>query len=205
MLYFYLLPAPFFHGTLRPALTASWARRDFASCRPLCAELSAKELPADCLIRQVPAGLPFSRHAWHGLIGECLLFGSIDLPRLQTSLETLSCLLAHDQAPASELARDRFAPIQQTHLGSRDLHFGGYYRPEHAGYNDRADVARLLAYLQAQDPAQWQAEQLTPLPELATAEERAEELAHARDWWPALVELYERAAREDLVVVCEEM
>jgi hypothetical protein len=207
LLYFYLLPASFFHELMRPALTQSWVRRRFAPCLPLCAWLRqrASELPEDSLVRRLAEGIPFSRHCWHGLIGECLLFGSIELPRLPTAPRTLCCLLATEHFRAGEIPRERFAPIQQVHLGSRDLCFGGYYRPEHAGYNDRADVVRLLAYLQAQQPARWLAADLAPLSELGTAEERAEELADVRDWWPALVALYERAAAEDLIVVCEEI
>jgi hypothetical protein len=201
LLYFYLLPAPFFHELLRPALTRSWARRSFAPCRDLCELLLRRgpELPADCLLRRLP---PFSRHAWHGLIGECLLFGSVELPRLSTAPAALNCLLAPGHERADTLARGDFAPIQQVHWGARDLRFGGYYRPEHAGYNDGADVLRLCAYLEAQDPARWRAADLT---HLASAEERAEELADVRDWWPALVALYQRAAQDDLVIACEEV
>jgi hypothetical protein len=207
LLYFYLLPASFFHELLRPALTRSWAQRRFAPCLPLAAHLRehGPELPADCLLCRLEEGLSFSRHAWHGLIGECLLFGSVDVPRLQTAPRTLCCILAPENYHAGDLPRERFAAIQQVHLGSRDLHFGGYYRPEHAGYNDRSDVLRLQTYLRAQEPQRWRAEDLTPLPELATAEERAEELADVRDWWPALVELYQRAATEDLIEACEEV
>jgi hypothetical protein len=207
LIYYYLVPASLFHDALQPAFTQSFLWRDLAPCRPLCQRLLWGEpaLPADCLVRQVCAGLPFSRHTWHALVGECLLFGSIDLPRLPATLEALTCLLAPGHAAACDLPRPCFAPIQQVHLGSRDLHFGGYYRPEHAGYNDRRDVARLLDYLAAQDPEQWCAPMLVPLPGLTSAEERGDELAFVREWWPALVQLYERAAHEELLIVCEEM
>ena len=48
-------------------------------------------------------------------------------------------------------------PIRQVLFGSRDLVFGGScYRPDFAGYNDLADVARLKGYLQSIDPIAWQ-------------------------------------------------
>jgi hypothetical protein len=206
LLYFHLLPAPLFHDILRPALTESWLRRNFAPCVQILDELrrAGTELPNDCLLIGL-ANLPFSRHSWRSVVGECLLFGSVDLPRLQTAPETLYCLLAPETPRAADLPRARYAPIQQAHLGSRDLHCGGYYRPEHAGYNDRTDVTRLTAYLRGQDPTWWHADALTALPELASAEDREEELAYVRDRWPALVALYERAHRDVLLVVCEEM
>jgi hypothetical protein len=205
-LYVYLLRADYFHDVLRPALTQSWTRRNFSACAPVYAWVRryGPDLPADCLLELVDTGLTFSRQAWRALFGESLLFGSVDLPRLQTSLPSYCGLLAPETIGRGEAARSSFTPIEQVHLGSRELHFGGYYRPDHAGYNDCDDVRRLLAYLQAQRPAQWSAAALN-LPERSSASEREEELADLRDWWPSLVEVYERAARDELVVVCEEM
>ena len=90
-------------------------------------------------------------------------------------------------------------------LGTRDLVFAGHhYHPEHAGFNDAGDVERLHEYLAAIDPGTWSEGGLLPLPELATAEERREEIEYVRDWWPSLVEMYGRARAEGQVIICEE-
>jgi hypothetical protein len=80
---------------------------------------------------------------------------------------------------------------------------GGYYRPDYAGLNDKGDVARLAAYLEAIDPATWKPRDLTRLADCHDDEERAEELAYVRDWWPDVVGLYHKARDRDLVVACE--
>ena len=54
------------------------------------------------------------------------------------------------------MERESLPPILQAHRGSRDLTFGAaVYRPEHAGYNNAADVARLADYLAAVRPEHW--------------------------------------------------
>src|SRR5205085_1303275 len=104
-----------------------------------------------------------------------------------------------------ELPRPESPPIVQVHRGSRDLHWGGFYRPDHAGYNDVADVVRLSTYLEQQRPEDWRAADLASLEELPDEVDRLEELADLRAWWPALVEMYRRATDENLVAACEEI
>jgi hypothetical protein len=207
LLDFYLLAAAFLNLQIRPALAESWRRRSFDPCRDLCAELLARPgraLPEDCLLRHVVTGLPFARAFWHSLIGEFLLLGCEEMPLVQTAPATLCCLLAPERYRSGEAARSAYAPIEQVHFGSRDLRFAGaFYRPDHAGYNDEGDIARLLRYLEGIDAATWHEGMLRPMAEFATADERAEELAFVRDWLPALVELYRDAARRGCVVVCE--
>jgi hypothetical protein len=94
--------------------------------------------------------------------------------------------------------------ILQAHYGSRDVRLGGgYYRPEHAGTNDAADVGRLADYLASVDPQRWTPADLALLPDFATAEERADELEYVRDWFPALRDLYQQARERNQIVVCE--
>jgi hypothetical protein len=161
-------------------------------------------IPQDALLRAIAAGLPFDRAFWHGLIGECLVHGAKVMPRLPTAPASLCCLLAPDRYAQPSTSRRHYAPIQQAHFGTRDLRFGaGYYRPDHAGLNHQGDVLRLASYLEAVDPAVWQTKDLAPLADCVGDEERAEELAFVRDWWPGLVELYQTARAQSLVVVCE--
>jgi Domain of unknown function (DUF1877) len=212
-LYFLLLDHAAFHQRLRPALAASWRQRSFEPCRAFCADLLPAALAFaeryhtgrdGLLLAQVAGGLPFDRDFWRALAGELLWFSAADIPELQTAPDTLCALLAPDQVGQDPCPRDRFAPIQQAHYGARDLVFGGgYYRPEHAGYNDAADVARLAEYLAAVDPQRWTPAELAVLPDLADKEERAEELEYVRDWFPALRELYQQARAHDQIVVCE--
>jgi hypothetical protein len=208
LLYFYLFGAGFFRTRMQPALAESWRRRSFRPCHDVCAEVlwaTKQTPPADSVLRQVARGLPFAREFWHGLVGELLVFGCQDMPLLQTAPATLCCLLAPEQF-GSDLPRSDFAPIQQIHFGSRDLRFGGaFYRPDHAGCNSEADVSRLLHYLEGIDPAAWHESMLQPMTELASEEERAEELAFVRDWWPALVELYRNAATQGDIIICEQI
>jgi hypothetical protein len=204
LLDFYLLAAAFLRLRMRPALAESWRRRSFDPCRDLCAECLGRALPEACVIRRVAEGLPFAREFWHALAGELLVFGCEDMPLLQAEPATLCWLLAPDRHGAGEAPRSTLAPIEQVHFGSRDLRFGGaFYRPDHAGWNDAADVARLLTYLEGIEPAAWHEEMLRPMAEFPTAEDREEELAFVRDWWPALVAMYHDAARRGCVVVCE--
>jgi hypothetical protein len=206
LLDFYLLSTVFF-TRMRAALAESWRRRSFAPCRDLCADVIARPgqtVPDDCLLVQVARGLPFARLSWHGVAGELIVLGCDEMPLVQTAPATLCCLLAPERYQAGEAPRSAFAPIEQVHFGSRDLRFGGaFYRPEHAGYNDTDDVARLRGYLQKIDPAAWNETMLEPMAELATAEERAEELAFVRDWWNPLVGVYRDALGRKYVVVCE--
>jgi hypothetical protein len=95
-------------------------------------------------------------------------------------------------------------PIRQALGGSRDHTFGPtVYRPEHAGFNDAGDVARLADYLAAVRPERWSPADLAGLPDLADEEERAEELAFVREWFPVLVDLYQRCRAAGRVLVIE--
>jgi hypothetical protein len=210
--YFLCLDAEFFQGSIRPALAASWRQRSFRPCRMLCTQL----LPAardylrryhvgdePRLVQQVAEGLPFDRAYWRLLVGEVLLFAAVEIPELQSNAETLCCLLAPESPPRESLSRANFAPLQQALWGSRDLTFGAaVYRPEQAGYNDTADVARLADYLAAVDPRRWTVDDLPTLRDVPD-DERADELAFAQEWFPALVELYQRARAERWVLAIE--
>jgi hypothetical protein len=209
--YFLLLDAAGFEGRVRPVLAESWRRRSFVPCRELCRSL----LPAASVYRQryhtgdaepllsrVADGLAFDRTFWRALVGEMLLFGAAEIPEFQHNAETLCCLLAPQNHRQNIAERERLAPIQQAHRGSRDLTFGAaVYRPEHAGYNHAADVARLADYLGSVRPDNWTTADIADL--IANDEDRADELAFAREWFPALVDLYRRARDNAQVLVIE--
>jgi hypothetical protein len=212
MLYFLVLDARAFHEELRPALAASWRQRSFEPCRSLCAKTlpAAKEFAdryhlgdADPLLVRLGEGMTFDRHLWQHLAGELLWFSAAEIPELQTNINALACLLAPAMESEINMQRTESPPIIQAHHGSRDLIFGGgFYRPDNAGWNDHEDCERLAAYLTGVRPEAWRAEELAALPDLP-AEEREEELAFLRDWFPALKELYVQAAKRQHVVVCE--
>jgi hypothetical protein len=212
-LYFYLLENNIFTEQIQPAFAASWCQRSFASCRALCRNL----IPAaaafkreyhldveDPLLGRVARDLPFSRNLWHYLVGEVLMMAAVAIPEIATAPETLTCLLAPEQYRAGDEVRQRFVPIQQAHFGSRDLRFGGgFYRPERAGWNNAADVQRLAVYLAAVDSAQWTTADLVAHRDLSDDSERAEELEIAREWFPGLRELYQKASKDRLIIVSE--
>jgi hypothetical protein len=200
-LYFLLLDAAAFHTAIKPALVASWRQRSFAPCRELCRQLQVNvqaftqryhlgsELPL--LAAAADGALTFDRVLWQHLAGEMLWFGAADIPEIITSPEVLTVLLADERA-------------RQTLYGSQDLLFGGgYYRPDHAGWNDTAAVAQLADYLAGVRPGTWTADVLIGLPQFVDDRERAEELEFVRDWFASLVELYGQAAQRRQIVVCE--
>jgi hypothetical protein len=211
--YFLCLDAEMFTEQIRPALAASWCQRSFEPCRPLCAEL----LPAardytqryhtgdeETLLAQVLRGVSFDRACWRLLVGEVLLFAAVEIPEFPSNAETLCCLLAPEQYRSGTTPREQFAPIHQVLRGSRDLTFGAVvYRPEQAGYNDAGDVARLTAYLTAINPEDWTIEHLCGLPDMTDDDERADELAFVREWFPVLVDLYRRTQTQRRVLVIE--
>jgi hypothetical protein len=212
-LYFCVLQPSFFSNELTPALAACWRQRSFQPWREFCRTV----LPAassfaqryhidlqETVLHHAAHGLPFDRDAWRCLVGETLLFGAVEAPEIETAPDTLRCLLAPESYQDGDVPRERFAPIQQVHFGTRDLVFGGaFYRPERAGWNDVADVARLSAYLDAVDSARCTVNDLLPMAELESDEDRADELAYAREWFPALQDLYRRALRNRHIIVCE--
>lgn len=210
--YFLVLDAELFEGRMRPALAASWRRRSFEPCRALCASLLPRVEDftsryhvgeGEPLVAQVARGLIFHRDFWRALAGELLFYGADEIPEFQTCPDTLCCLLAPEQYQEGAIPRERFAPIQQAHFGTRDLTFGGIaYRPDQCGLNEPDDVRRLAAWLAAVDPGQWRPDDLARMPDLAE-EDRVEELEIARDWFGPLRDLYVRAAEKRQVVVRE--
>jgi hypothetical protein len=212
MLYFYLLDERRLLECIRPALAASWQQRSFEPCRDLCAGLlPAAKMFADryhlgseeSLLSRVLRGLPFDRDFWRLLTGEMFLFSAVEIPEIQTAAESFCCLLAPERYLEQDTPRERFAPIQQVHYGSRDLVFGSaHYRPEHAGWNNHADVVRLTGYLASLSPEQWTVAGVAALPEVDD-EERAEEIAFLRDWFGPLRAMYERAASGRHAIISE--
>jgi hypothetical protein len=209
--YFLVHDAAFFETHLRPALAESWRRHTFAPCGALCAALAPAARsytaryhtgPEDPLLFHVQHGLPFDRWCWRALVGEVLLFAAAEIPEFPANTDALCCLLAPGDADSANRARQ--SPIRQALAGSRDLTFGtAVYRPEHAGFNDPGDVARLADYLAGVRPESWTPASLADLPGLAEDEERADELAFVRDWFGVLVDLYQRCRADGRVLVIE--
>lgn len=211
-LYFLVHDAARFRQQLAPALAESWRRRSFTPCRPLCEELLPTAVAFaqrygsgghEPLLAEVLRGLGFDRDRWRALVGEVLVHGAAELPAFQTAPDTLRCLLAPERYRDGPGPREHFAPIDQAHFGSRDLVFGGYYRPGHAGCNDPDDVARLADYLAGVRAELWSVVDLGPLRDAADDDERADELEFAREWFPLLRELYAGAAERGQLIVCE--
>jgi hypothetical protein len=211
--YFLVLDGISFEQEVRPALAASWRQRSFQPCRALCTALTPAAVAfaqryhtgeEEPFIARVAAGLPFDRAFWRRLAGEVLLVAAVEIPELPTCPDTLCRLLAPDAEP--DPPRERMPPILQAHLGSRDLTFGtAVYRPEHAGYNNAADVARLAEYLTAVRPDAWTPQDLSGLQGAEDDEARADELALAREAFAALRDLYRSACDGGRVVVLESL
>lgn len=211
--YFLCLDAELFLRRIRPALAESWQQRSFEPCHSLCVELltAAREYNQryhlgedETLVSRVAGGLPFDRAYWRLLVGEVLLFAAVEIPEFPNNAETLCCLLAPEHYGHEDFSREQFAPIEQALRGSRDVTFGtAVYRPDQAGYNDPADVARLADFLAAVQHERWTVDDLRSLHDVTGDEERADELAFVREWFPVLVDLYQHTRREERVLVIE--
>jgi hypothetical protein len=212
-LYFLVLDADFFHRQAAPALTASWEQRSFTPCRALGDSLKSAAAAfaerfhtgaEEPVLARLADGFPFDRDIWRLLAGEVLLYGARDIPEIPTAPNTLGCLLAPEQYLRGSMSRPGLAPIYQAHFGTRDVVFGrAFYRPDAAGLNDVADVARLADFLDSIDPGAWTAHDLSELRGIADEDERREELELARDWFPLLQQLYRGNRGENRVIVCE--
>lgn len=201
--YFYVLNESWLRDVFVPALAASWRARSFGPCQAICGHLLAKgDVPDGALLRNVAAGLSFDQARWHALVDECLIFGADAMPQVPCLVRETLCLLAPDRLDATLTDRAAASFVEQVYYGSRDLRLGGaWHRPEHVGWNDILDIHRLGVFLHSVDPATWSAEALAKLG--GDDQDRMEELAYVRDWWPALVEMYDRAHVERQVIVCE--
>ena len=213
MLYFFLWERHPFVDVILPSMAASWRERSFAPCRDVCRGLlpAAKAFSEryclgeeSLILNQVAEELPFERHSWRCLVGEILMIGAAEIPEIETAPDSLCCILAPDRYQEESTPRPHFAPIQQVHFGARDLAFGSaFYRPEHAGWNEQSDVERLAGYLAGIDPESWTVADLRLHRELVDDQQRAEELEYLREWFPALCDMYRRAAEKDWAVFSE--
>ncbi len=215
-LYFLLLDPARFHQDLAPVLASCRRARSFDPARSLAEALlpAARGYAArfhtgadEPLLSVIARGLPFERSAWRLLVGEVLLYAAEEVPEVVTAPDTLRCLIAPDAPPRDTTPREHWPFIDQAHFGARDLSFaGGFYRPDAAGLNDVADVARLCRCLEAVDLSAWSAAALASLPDLAGPEEQADELAYAQEnAFPALRDLYRQTHDRGQIVVCEEL
>jgi hypothetical protein len=212
-IYYMLLDADLFYRRMRPALAASSRLRSFDPCQALCVDLAPAGLafmerfhtgPDEPFVCKVARGLPFDRDFWRLLVGELLLYAAAEIPEIQTAPDALCCLLASENYRQGAVPRTRFAPIQQVHYGTRELLFGAHcYRPDKAGYNDPEDIARLSEYLSVQTPEEWKLADLANLCDITDEQDRQEELDFAREWFPALRDLYQRASMRGQLIVCE--
>jgi hypothetical protein len=211
--YFLPLDASLFESSIRPALAACWRQRSFEPAHGLWLDLLPlarsyaeryRTGAVEFLVTEAARGLPFDRNCWRTLVGEVLLLQAAEIPEIQTAPETLCLLLAPDHCRDGIGDRKSLHAIQQAHRGSCDLTFGAaIYRPEHAGFHSVADVARLADYLAAVRPDDWTTAHLVNLPGAPEEEDRAEELALARQWFPHLVDFYQRSRHAGHVVVIE--
>lgn len=202
-----------FEDHIRPPVATAWRRGCFAPCRDLAAQWTPRTVEyasryhlslEELLIPQVAHGLPFDRALWRLFVGELLAVAAVAMPELPTHLESLAHLLVPEHPHPDLSDRPALPTVYQALLGSRDLTFGlATYRPGHAGYNNSEDVARIAAYLQATDPTTWTAAHLLGFAGTDTEDDRAEELAFAREWLGVLTGLYVAAAGADHVVILE--
>jgi hypothetical protein len=202
-----------YEGAVRPALAAAWRARTFAPCLAHATGWAAAARayseryhvsPDDLLLLCLHERPRSDRDLWRLLVAEVLLVTAVEMPELPPHVESLVRLLAPGQPEPDLSRREAMAPVHQALHGSRDVRFGlAVYRPGHAGLNDAGDVARLARQLDAVRPEAWSAEALAGLPDLEDEDERADELAFAREWFEVLRGVYGRAAEAGRVMVLE--
>ena len=196
------MDASLFHDRIYPALTISWRQRSFAPCQAVCTSLLPRvadlaqryhlgsEPP---LVAMVAEGLAFDRHFWTLLAGELFFYAAEEMPEIETAIDTLTCLLSPET-------------IKPAVFGSQDLSFGGkVYRPEQVGWNDSADVNRLVDYLATVQPELWSAVSLRPWRPQTDEDDLIDEIEFAREWFPSLRQMYERARDRNWIVICEKL
>jgi hypothetical protein len=212
--YFLVHDRTSFETVLRPALAEVWRRRSFRCVVPLVPAWKTAALDyarryqinlEEIFLLGFSPSLPFAPHLWRSLVGELLVVTAVEMPEIPAHIESsLAAVLVPGHDVAAEVPLRHLPPILQALRGSDDLTFGlATYRPEMAGYNRPPDVARLRQYLHGVEPEFWQGEALATQLDLADEEELAEELAFTRQWFAALVSLYDRLATEDRVMVFE--
>jgi hypothetical protein len=183
---------------LTPAIAQSFQRRSFEPLKRLARELAPSleqlgrrfHLTADEQPLFARCGdLRFDRRTWRHLAGECLFY---------TAEETC-------EFPIAEELLARFVSptlVERLIRGSREILFAGVpYRPISAGLHDRADLAEIVDRLGSIDDRVWTEEPLVHVP----PDERADELALARQGFAELRRLFESAYDRDCVIVCEEL
>jgi hypothetical protein len=202
MQYFYLIPVERFQKLVVPAMISSWRRRNLNEIIVLRSQLTAEmtgpvseNLPLPSDLQLARGARAFRPDVWRILVAETLLLASVELPEIETPLESWAKLLGQRLGES----RLEFSPIQKALLGGRDLFLGCYYRPENTGWNDFVDVCQHFAWLQSAHPENWRSEALTHV----AAEDREDELAYSREWFELFVGLFRRAEQAKFVIVSE--
>jgi hypothetical protein len=201
-LYFMLHDAERFETLIRPALAASRRQRSFAPCEALRSALAAaieqfvsnnRIRPEELILLNLRPDMPFNQNTWRMLAGEVLLAAADEMPEVPDVEESLVHRLGDDPS------------IQQAYHGTHALCFGGgWYRPDHAGYNDLGDVRRLADFLSSVDPDAWTGD-FRPGDGPICMDERYDDLIYTRQGLKTLTDLYSLAKTGRQLIVCEEI
>ncbi len=211
--YFLYHDPRFFQTEIVPAFALSWKINSF---EPVVAV--AKQLEKDIatfsekfrmgtdepILDHVASGMKFNRDVWEMALGEALFYGAKEAPDSPVSFGSLRFLLGSRMREGELRARSEWPWIDRAVLGSRSLRLGrAVYRPQHAGWNLAMEAASLASEAQSVDPEKWLESDLELLDATMDDENRADELALAKDSLQGLSTIYDRATRLDYVVVCE--
>lgn len=209
-IYFYVHDRCWFQDEFLRSMAECRRLKSFRPCLALCRSMTTtaedywrrfhigEDVPLVC---QVDAGTRYDASLWELLVGELIVVGAREMPEIAQAPETLCCLASGDRA-LDPLLRERYEPMQQVHLGTRDLCLGqAHYRPMHVGWNDAEDVKRLAAYLAALQPELWTTESLIRCG--FDSNESSEELDYAKNCLTELRKLYDDAAAAGSVMVME--
>jgi len=192
-------------------MTRCRLQQSFAPCIPLCQSLApaavrfheryhlGNDRPLLCRLHEPTT---FSPVVWRLLVGEMIIFGAADIPELLQAPELLCHLTSESPCSFDPLRRAEFAPIQQAHLGTRDLCFGSIpFRPSYVGWNAQEDVDRLADYLAKLQSTAWSPSMLAHRG--IDEGQLADELDYTLMCLSELRDIYRRAATAQHVIVAE--
>jgi hypothetical protein len=156
------------------------------------------------MLEHVARGMKFNRAVWEMALGEALFYGAKEAPDTPVSFSSLRYLLGSRAGNGEFEARSIWPWIDRAMLGSRTLRLGrAVYRPQDAGWNRPAEAASLASETRSVEPEKWRESDLDLLDATMDDEDRADELALAKEALQGLRMIYDRAALHEYVVVCE--
>jgi hypothetical protein len=211
--YFLLHDSHLFEGQILPAFAGSWQGKSFEPIVALARQLEPRiaafgdkfRMGADkAMLELIARGMKFNRDIWEMALGEVLYYGARETPNAPVSFGSLRFLLGSTGNVLT--SRSDWPWIDRAILGARTLRLGrGVYHPQDAGWNSTAEAAVIAAEASRVDSEGWHEAALKQFDASLDEEDRADELALARDALQGIRAIYQQAVDSNFIVVCEQI